>query len=63
MIWSLAQPCVRLPRATPRRGRLDAPATIHHVMVRDLERRPIFQDDAGRAHFVARLAAVAVIAG
>jgi hypothetical protein len=44
-------------------ARLDAPAILHHVMVRDLERRPIFGDEAGRADFVARLVAVAVIAG
>jgi putative transposase len=43
----------------PRQPRLDAPDTLHHVMVRGLERRAIFRDDADRAHFVARLAGVA----
>jgi putative transposase len=43
----------------PRQARLDAPNTLHHLMVRGLERRVIFRDDADRADFVARLAAVA----
>ena len=43
----------------PRQPRLDAPDTLHHVMVRVLERRAIFRDDADRADFVARLAGVA----
>jgi hypothetical protein len=47
----------------PREPRLDAPNVLHHVMVRGIERQPIFRDDAGRADFVARLVAVAVIAG
>ena len=43
----------------PRQARLDAPNTLHHVMVRGLERRAIFRDDADRADFVGRLAALA----
>jgi hypothetical protein len=43
----------------PRQARLDAPGTLHHVMVRGLERRVIFQDDVDRADFVARLAQLA----
>ena len=43
----------------PRQPRLDAPETLHHVMVRDLERRAIFRDDQDRVDFVARLAALA----
>jgi putative transposase len=42
----------------PRQARLDAPNSLHHVMVRGLERRVIFRDDADRADFVARLAAL-----
>jgi len=38
---------------------LDAPDTLHHVMVRGLERRAIFRDDTDRADFGARLAALA----
>ncbi len=43
----------------PRQPRLDAPGVLHHVMVRGLERQPIFRDDADRADFVTRLAALA----
>ncbi|HSB81790.1 MAG TPA: transposase [Candidatus Methylomirabilis sp.] len=43
----------------PRQARLDAPDTLHHVMVRGLERRLIFHNDVDRADFVARLAALA----
>jgi REP element-mobilizing transposase RayT len=43
----------------PRQARLDAPNTLHHVMVRGIERTAIFQDDTDRADFVARLAALA----
>jgi putative transposase len=51
----------------PRQARLDAFRTssgifdrlLHHVMVRGLERRVIFQDDVDRADFVARLAQLA----
>ncbi len=35
-----------------RQPHLDAPGTLHHVMVRGLERRPIFREDADRADFV-----------
>jgi REP element-mobilizing transposase RayT len=42
-----------------RQARLDAPNTLHHVMVRGLERRVIFTDDVDRADFVARLAVLA----
>ncbi|MBI2455664.1 MAG: transposase [candidate division NC10 bacterium] len=40
----------------PRQARLDAPETLHHVMVRGLERRPIFREETDRADFVTRLA-------
>lgn len=40
----------------PRGAQLDAPGVLHHVMVRGIERRPIFQDGRGRTDFVARLA-------
>ena len=43
----------------PRGPRLDAPGVLHHVMVRGIERRPIFRDTKDRADFLARLAALA----
>jgi REP element-mobilizing transposase RayT len=39
----------------PRQAHLDAPGTLHHVMVRGLERTRGFRDDIDRADFVARL--------
>jgi hypothetical protein len=39
----------------PRRARLDAPGTLHHVMVRGIENRRIVNDIADRKNFVKRL--------
>src|SRR5512139_1561836 len=44
----------------PRGPRLDAPNTLHHVMVRGIEGRSIFRDDRDREDFVRRLGEVAV---
>jgi REP element-mobilizing transposase RayT len=38
-----------------RGARLDAPGVAHHVMVRGIERRRIFQNDEDRSDFLARL--------
>ncbi len=43
----------------PRQPRLGAPDTLHHVMVRGIERRALFRDDTDRGDFLARLAALA----
>ena len=43
----------------PRQARLDAPGTLHHVMVRGSERTQIVRAAADRAAFLARLAALA----
>jgi putative transposase len=43
----------------PRQARLDAPRTLHHMMVRGIERAAIFRDDRDRADYVARFAALA----
>ena len=40
----------------PRQARLDAPGTLHHVMVRGIERCPIFREETDRGEFVDRLA-------
>jgi putative transposase len=42
----------------PRQARLDAPGTLHHVIIRGLERGLIVRDDADRQAFVTRLAAL-----
>ena len=39
----------------PRQARLDAPGTLHHVIVRGLERGMIVRDDTDRDAFVTRL--------
>jgi REP element-mobilizing transposase RayT len=38
-----------------RKPRWDAPGAVHHVMVRGIERRPLFHDDADRRNLVARM--------
>ena len=39
----------------PRRARLDAPGTWHHVMIRGIEGKGIFRDTQARKDFVTRL--------
>ena len=39
----------------PRGARLDAPGTLHHVMIRGIERRTIVDDEKDREDFVSRL--------
>jgi len=43
----------------PRQARLDAPGTLHHVIVRGIERRRIVDDRWDRRNFVSRLGQVA----
>ena len=42
----------------PRGPRLDAPGTLHHVMVRGIDKQTIFIDDRDRNNFVSRLASL-----
>ena len=39
----------------PRKARLDVPGTLHHVMVRGIEGKNIFQDEEDRKAFVDRM--------
>ena len=39
----------------PRQARIDAPGALHHIMIRGIERRKIFQDDTDRDNFLDRL--------
>jgi len=39
----------------PRVARLDTPGLLHHVMIRGIERRKIFNDDEDRENFIERL--------
>ena len=43
----------------PRGARLDAPGTLHHVIVRGIERSNIVEDDQDRDNFVSRLGELA----
>ena len=39
----------------PRKSRIDAPGALHHLIVRGIERRKIFDDDTDRNSFIDRL--------
>jgi len=39
----------------PRKGRIDAPGALHHIIVRGIERRNIFKDHSDRQSFIKRL--------
>ena len=39
----------------PRQARIDAPGALHHIIVRGIERRRIFDDDQDRYDFLSRL--------
>jgi putative transposase len=43
----------------PRKARLDAYGTLHHVMARGIERSPIFRDSKDRADFLEHLGSLA----
>jgi len=47
----------------PRQARLDAPGTLHHVMIRGIERADIFRDDKDREHFLSRVGEIAEATG
>jgi hypothetical protein len=36
----------------PRQARLDGPGTLHHVVIRGIEKGRIVQDDQDQKHFV-----------
>jgi putative transposase len=42
----------------PRNARIDAPGALHHIIVRIIERRKIFNDDVDRINFLDRLGKV-----
>ena len=44
----------------PRKARIDAAGAFHHIIVRGIERRKIFWDDADRDFFVNRLGKVLI---
>jgi len=42
----------------PRKARIDAPGALHHIIIRGIERRKIFREDADRANFLDRLGGI-----
>jgi len=42
----------------PRNARIDAPGALHHIIVRGIGRRKIFNDDVDRINFLDRLGKV-----
>ena len=47
----------------PRQARLDAPGTLHHVIIRGIERKEIVKDDHDRQNFVNRMGTIALETG
>jgi putative transposase len=42
----------------PRKARIDAPGALHHIILRGIERRPIFNDDQDYRNYLDRLGGV-----
>lgn len=43
----------------PRKARIDAPGALHHIIIRGINRQPIFTDDQDRDNFIRRLSDIA----
>ena len=39
----------------PRKARIDATGAIHHIIIRGIERKKVFRNDADRESFIERL--------
>ena len=39
----------------PRKARIDAPGALHHIVIRGIERKPIFKDSQDYQNFIERL--------
>ena len=42
----------------PRQSRIDAPGALHHLIIRGIERKVIFKDDADRFEFIERIESI-----
>jgi len=42
----------------PRQARLDAPGTLHHIIIRGIEKRRIVDDKRDRNNFISRLGSI-----
>jgi len=47
----------------PRQAKLDSPGTLHHVMIRGTEGKPLFHQDKGHLNFLSRISKVSEGAG
>jgi hypothetical protein len=47
----------------PRQARLDATVTLHHVIIRGIEKRRIIADKVGQENFVSRMGGIAASTG
>jgi len=47
----------------PRQARLDTPGTLHHVIIRGIEKRRIVDDRKDRGNFISRLGDIATDTG
>jgi len=46
---------IRYRHPMPRQARMDATGALHHIIIRGIERKAIFMDNADRANFVERI--------
>jgi hypothetical protein len=42
----------------PRKAGIDAPGALHHIIIRGIERKAVFKDNADRENFIERLGRV-----
>jgi len=42
----------------PRQARIDSPSAFHHIIIRRIERKKIFQDDSDRDDFLERISSI-----
>jgi len=47
----------------PRKARVDAPGALHHIIIRGIERKPIFKDKIDYGNFIDRLSKILVDTG
>jgi hypothetical protein len=45
----------------PRQARLEAPGTLHHVIIRGIAKRRIIDDKVDQENFVSRMAGIDVV--
>ena len=47
----------------PRKARVDAPGALHHIIIRGIERKPVFKDKIDYGNFIDRLGKILVDTG